>query len=224
MDKNSRLLFALAAIAAIPLYCTDAAAGDESSDVSASKSEDAAPLHATRVLEGKYGWTSQQVCIRTLEAPPSSTSPITPNPPFTLNVPAQMIGSTGVGTATFKADGTMHIDAGSTADELFYSHLNPGDVPIVGDDLAPVCDGTYSIGADNRAKIDFNCKITTTTPGLTVTAQPVNWDGWVADNGRTLDMNLRATVQTETFLQDGNPTSVAQRVCTQRFVYHKLPK
>src|SRR5690348_12723071 len=188
--RKSHLLLSLAVLAAIPLYSTYASADDDHDGAYRSRSDDddGGFIRRIRVLEGKFGWTTQQVCMRTLPNPPG-TEQVDPNT-LKLLVPAEIVSMSGVGTATFKADGTMAIDPGSTADALQYRLINPGDTPLTSG-LAPVCSGTWSIGAQNRAKVDWNCTIQTPAPGLTISAEPVNWDGWVADDGRTIDLNLK---------------------------------
>lgn len=230
MAKNKLHLYsAVLALAAVPLIGLPAAAGDDSersySDFGDffKPDHDAGAPKRIRSLKGKYGWTTQQVCVRTVPNPPGIDQ-IDPNPPNALNVPGEIVSMTGVGTAVFKPDGTMHIDAGSWASELRHSKMAPGDTPM-SSGFAPVCDGTYSIGADNRAKVDWDCRIDVQTqPGLYIDAAPVNWDGFVAENGNTIDLNLRSTVQRLTFKMNGNPIQEVQRLCIQRFVFHKLPK
>lgn len=224
-NKQSHLYPALIALATLPVYSMHAAASDDAKDDAViSKSDDDAQRgeHRVRNLSGKYGWTTQQVCVRTLPNPPG-VQQIDPNPPNQLNVPAEIVSMAGVGTATYKPDGTMHIDEGSLADELRQSQTAPGDTPLTSG-LFPVCDGTYSIDPTNRAKVDWNCHISTPTPGLVIAAGPVNWDGFVADDGRTIDLNLKGTLQTLTFQLNGKPVSAVQRLCIQRFVFHKLPE
>ena len=179
-------------------------------------------VHQVHALSGKYGWTTQQTCVNTVPSPPG-TDAIDPNPPNKLNVPAEIVNMNGVGTATFKKDGTMHIDVGGTAVQIRHSQTSPGQQPVTSG-FDPVCDGTYSIGPNNKAKVDWNCVISTPQPGLTIQAGPVNWDGYVADNGRLIDLNLKPTRQTLTFMQDGNPLFEVQRLCQQRFMFHKLPE
>jgi hypothetical protein len=224
-NKKSHLYPALIALATLPVYSMHAAASDDVKDealISKLGDEVLGGAQRVRNLIGKFGWTTQQVCVRTLPNPPG-VQQIDPNPPNQLNVPAEIVSMAGVGTATFNRDGTMHIDAGSTANELRQSQTAPGDTPMT-NGLSPVCDGTYSIDPTNRAKVDWNCHITTPTPGLVIAAGPVNWDGWVADDGRTIDLNLKGTLQTLTFQMNGTPVSAVQRLCIQRFVFHKLPK
>lgn len=224
LQSNSLLI----ALAALPLLGLPAGAGDHDVDGGGSRSHRGdrdVPDGPKRVrsLRGKYGFTTQQVCVRTVPNPPGIDQ-IDPDPPNALNVPGEIVGMTGLGTATFWSDGRMRLDTGAWANELRYSQMAPGNTPMSGG-FAPECHGTYSIGADNRAKVDFNCRIQLVNqPGVYIDAGPVNWDGWVAENGHTLDMNLRGTVQRLTFKNDGTPLFEVQRLCIQRMVFHKLPR
>jgi hypothetical protein len=220
--KKSRLLVSLAVLAAIPLYGTSAWADDDHDEGYSFRGEhDSSFVHRIHVLVGKYGWTTQQVCDRTLPNPPGveQVDPTT----LKLLVPSEIVGMAGVGTAVFKPNGTFHIDDGSTADSLQYAQINPGDTPLT-NGFSPVCDGTYSIDSQNHAKLDWNCTIKTANPAVTIAAGPVNMDGWIADDGHTVDVNLKGTLQTLTFKQNGNPILAVNRLCIQRFVFHKLPQ
>lgn len=228
--KQLQLYSTLIALAALPLLSLPAAASEPDyfgdsikSDRGNSDRDNSDTPKRVRTLKGKYGWTTQQVCVRTAPNPPGIDQ-INPNPPNALNVPGEIVSMTGVGTAVFRPDGTMHIDDGSWANELRHSQMAPGNTPMLGG-FAPVCDGTYSIGADNRAKVDWYCRIDIQSqPGLYIDAGPVNMDGFVAENGNTLDLNLRGTVQRLTFKLNDTPIGEVQRLCIQRFVFHKLPK
>jgi hypothetical protein len=222
--RKTRLYPALFTLAALPLYATHSVAQEPDGDeLKASSSSQHKPSWLRpRTLSGKYGWVTQQVCVRTVPNPPGIDQ-IAPDPPNQLNVPAEIVSMSGVGTASFKRDGTMHIDAGSWANELRHSQTAPGNTPMSGG-FTPVCDGTYSIAANNRAKIDWNCTIdVTSTPGLAISAGPVNWDGFVSQDGNIIDLQLLGTRQTLTFKQNGNPVGEVQRLCMQKFTFHKLP-
>ena len=228
--KHLQLYSTLCALAALPLLSLPAASGDLEADRDAARSErddrdsSNAPKRVRR-LNATYGFTTQQTCVRTVPNPPGIDQ-IDPNPPHALNVPAEIVGMTGQGTGTFKPDGTMTLNLGAWANELRHSQMAPGNTPMSGG-FVPQCAGTYSIGPDNRAKVDFNCRIDLQNqPGLHIEAGPVNWDGWVAENGNTLDMNLLGTVQRLTFKTNDTNTAVAevQRLCIQRMVFHRLPR
>jgi hypothetical protein len=225
-EKKSYFFPALLAIASFPLCCTyvyATAPDDSTEDALTANSNHDGPGFVSRIraLIGKYGWTTQQVCVRTLPSAPG-TQAINPTPPNQLNVPAEIVSMAGVGTATFYANGTLHIDAGSSADAIAQDKVAAGDAPLtVG--LAPVCDGTYFLDSTNRATVNWNCSISTPEPGLVIAAGPVNWDGFAADGGNTLDLNLKGTLQTLTFNLNGAAIQEQQRLCIQRFVFHKLP-
>lgn len=225
--KQLKLYPALIALAALPLLSVPGSAGDSDNFGDNHRSDrdrdNSDTPKRVRILKGKFGWTTQQVCVRTVPNPPGIDQ-INPNPPNALNVPGEIVSMTGVGTAVFKSDGTMHIDDGSWANELRHSQMAPGNTPMSGG-FSPVCDGTWSIGADNRATVDWYCRIDIQSqPGLYIDAGPVNMDGWVAEDGNTIDLNLRGTVQRLTFKMNGTPVGEVQRLCIQRFVFHKLPK
>jgi hypothetical protein len=220
-NRKSGLVLALAVFAALPLYATHALANDHDEEFSSSSSDnDSSFIHRMKVIVGKYGWTTQQVCVNTAPQPigVEGVDPAT----FALKVPAQVVGMAGVGTATFHANGTMTIDVGSTADNLVYGALSPGQTPLT-NGFTPVCSGTYSIGAQNRTEIDWNCDIGTANPAVVISGGPVNMDGWVADDGNTIDVNLKGTLQTLMIKQNGTPVQQLNRLCIQRFVFHKIP-
>jgi hypothetical protein len=221
-NKKSRLFLSLAVLAAAPLYGSYAWADEDHDEAYSSRSVgEPSFIHRIKALVGKYGWTTQQVCVRTLPNPPGveQVDPAT----LKLLVPAEIVSMAGVGTAEFKPNGTFHIDDGSTADSIQHSLVNPGDTPLT-NGFSPVCDGTYSIGSNNRAELDWNCTIKTGNPAITIAAGPVNMDGWVADDAHTIDVNLKGTLQTLTFKQNGTPILAVNRLCMQRFVFHKLPR
>ena len=225
--KQMQLNPTLIALAALPLLSFPAAAGDPDyrADGSRTDRDNTNTPKRVHTLRGRYGWTTQQTCVRTVPNPPGIDQ-IDPNPPHALNVPGEIVGMTGVGTAVFRPDGTMHIDAGSWANELRHSQMAPGNTPMSGG-FSPVCDGTWSLGADNRAKVDWYCRIDLPpAAGIHIDAGPVNMDGWVAEDGNTIDLNLLGTVQRLTFKTNDTNTPVGevQRLCIQRFVFHKLPK
>lgn len=230
MDNNRmRLFFTLAALAAMPLYATNAAAADEQDGVSASRSSDDRDRDGDHdrdrdgpVLEGRYGFITHNICVRTANPSPPDMELINPNPPNDLVVPSEFATMAGVGFATFKRDGTMTIDADTPpANQLELPKVNPGDQPLTSA-FVPTCAGTWAVGSDGRANINWNCTIKTPDPTLTISAGPVNWEGFVFDHGRTIELNLRGTLQTLTFKKNGTPVSKVNRLCEQRFTLHKL--
>jgi len=216
MDKKRMRMFAtLAALAVIPLYGTYAAA-DEDRD--ARRDEDN-PVRRVKVLEGKYGFTTQQVCMRTLPNPPGvqQVDPTT----LKLLVPGEIVSMAGLGTMNFHANGTLD-ETEATANALEYNMINPGDTPLQGQ-LNPVCNGDWHIDSGNRVTVNWNCVVSTPNPAVKIIAGPVNWEGFVSDGGRTIDLNLKGTLQTLTTEVNGVPVQAVNRLCEQRFVLRKVP-
>jgi len=226
MTKSNQLRLALVALAAVPV-CGSSLATETDRSTNALNLGPAIELlrpdkvQPVKRLSGRYGATSQQVCLRTIPTTPGTVQ-IEPN--SMLNVPAEIVTGGGSGTATFRPDGTFTIDGpSSTVNELQNSKIKPGDVPFTRG-LHPGCEGTYSIAANNRIRVDWACKITVDgRPGLVIEVAPFNWDGFVVDNGREIDLTQMGTTQVATFKQNGQVVGEAQRLCVQSFQFHKLP-
>jgi len=226
MKTNQLLRLALVALAAVPVCGSSVATETDASASGLNVGQVIDLLRPDKVqpvkrLSGRYGATSQQTCLRTIPGAPGTVQ-IQPN--STLNVPAEIVTGGGSGTAIFRPDGTFTIDGPtSTVNELQDSKTKPGDIPFTRG-LHPGCEGTYSIAPNNRIRVDWACKITVDgRPGLVIEVAPFNWDGFVVDNGRELDLTQMGTTQIATFKQNGQVVAEAQRLCVQSFQFHKLP-
>jgi hypothetical protein len=170
-----------------------------------------------RFLQGDYGFTTSNSCVRALPHPPSIVG-IDPDTRQLL-VPGEAVSQSGLGVMHFFRDGRMRLEA--TASEVNFNANQAGMTPST-TGLDGTCTGTYTLGRGNKLTVFFNCHVDIPQQGVSFDLGPVESEGFVNEDGRTINLNQKDNIQTVTlFLPNGNQL-VSERVCTQRFALTKL--
>jgi hypothetical protein len=180
----------------------------------AASAED--PYHS---LRGEYGFTTVQNCVRTpfLALTAHGFDPATRQ----LLVNGEVAGAAGSGVMNFARDGTVTVAAGGT--EVVESQTAAGQTPVV-PGTEYTCTGTYTVGAGDSVSLAFpSCTIKTPNPALTVTVGPLEFEGYIGKNRRSIGLaSLKANVQTVAVAAGGNVVQKRERICTQVLTLEQL--
>ncbi len=172
-----------------------------------------------RRLQGDYGLTAQQSCVRT---------------PFQLPGAAGFDRTTGqlLTTATVAdaaGSGIMHFDRDGTVDvevlgiELETNKVQPGDVPV-SSGIQYACKGTYTVTSDSRISVSFPaCNVSPPRPGLTVTVGPLELQGFVGRGREGMVLSaVKGNVETVSIAAGGNVVSQRERICVGSYSLEKI--
>jgi hypothetical protein len=169
-------------------------------------------------LVGRWGFTTDQTCSRSLAGPPGVHA-INPET-MQFNTAIDIVDMAGVGEMVFYPDGRFEVTGGRAA-EMDKSNLTAGTAPVT-DNFYPICDGTYEIVGKNQFMVNWNCAINVPAQGIDIKAGPVLVDGFVDSIGQNISMNLQQNIQTLTVYKNGNAIGERQRICIQRFSLIKI--
>lgn len=169
-------------------------------------------------LQGDYGLTTVSVCLRALPHPVSEVG-IDPDTRQLL-LPGQRTTQSGSGIMHFSRDGRARFSG--RASEIDLDELEAGSVPSI-PGLTLVCNGTHGVKPGNNFTLLASCTVTSPQSGAKFAVTPVEADGFISDDGTSIELTQRANVQTIRFsLPDGSELQ-SERVCTQSFALVKLP-
>ncbi len=189
-----------------------------SSGVSATDYRGSKVEYRNSKVVGRWGFTTDQTCSRSLGQAPGSVS-IEPDTRI-FNTDIDIVDMSGSGEMVFKHDGTF-ILTNAKAAEMDKSNLLAGAMPVT-DGFVPECIGEYKMTGRNQFYVEFQCEIDVAAQGLKIDAGPVLADGYVNITRTGISMNLLQNVQTLTVSKDGMPIGERQRVCLQRFALQKI--
>ena len=170
-----------------------------------------------RYLEGNYGFTTSNNCVRAIPHPPSIVG-IDPNTRQLL-VPGEAIAQSGLGVMHFFKNGTMTLEA--TASEVNLDKIAAGDFPST-PGLDGTCRGTYTLAAGNKVTLLFNCHIDIPSTGVSFDLGPTEAVGFMGDRSRSMNLSQKENIQTVTLFLPNGAMLKSERVCVQRFALNKL--
>jgi hypothetical protein len=170
-----------------------------------------------RYLQAHYGFTTANNCVRATPHPPSIIG-IDPDTRALL-VPGEAVTQSGFGVMHFYKDGRLALDA--TATEVNLSQSAPGAFPQTAG-LVGTCKGTYTLSNGNKVAVHFNCHVDITTQGVSFDLGPTNAEGFISENGMSINLNQKDDLQTVRLALPNGATLVSERTCVQRFALNKI--
>lgn len=170
-----------------------------------------------RYLQANYGFTTSNNCVRATPHPPSVIG-IDPDTRALL-VPGEAVSQSGFGVMHFFKDGRLTLEA--TASEVNLSQSAPGSLPQT-TGLVGACSGTYTLSSGNKVAVHFDCHVDVTTQGVSFDLGPTNAEGFISENGMSVNLNQKDALQTVTLALPNGATLVSERVCVQRFALNRI--
>ena len=170
-------------------------------------------------LSGEYGFTTLQNCVRTPFLP-AAVSGFDPNT-HQLLVNGEVAEAVGSGVMQFAKDGTVTVTAGGT--EVQENQISAGQTPVV-PGTEYTCSGTYAVEPTNEVTVTLpSCVVKTNSPGVTVTVGPLEFEGYVGKDRRSINLSLlKANIQTVAVSVAGNVVQKRERICIQSLSLDKL--
>jgi hypothetical protein len=172
-----------------------------------------------RTLNGAYGFSLTQSCVRT----PFQTPPAAGFDPVThqLLVDGEVINSAGLGVLRFLREGQVTVEDGSLA-ELTTSAVLPGQTPV-STPTKFVCTGTHAQAGGGKLTVSLSCTVLGTPPGQTVTLNPLNFAGFVNRDRQSINLtSAQNEVHTVTISAGGTVVRQRERICLQSMKLDKL--
>lgn len=170
-------------------------------------------------IVGSYGMTSTQSCVRTpFVQPPIKGFDENTN---TLLLEGESVSALGSGVMQFNPDGTVRVTGGRFT-EILNDKTNPGDVPVSA--LTEYgCEGKYQRLPQQKIKIKLECTVKSQGPGVVVNIKPFNFEGYIASNNQTMQMNLiDGAIQTIEVRVNGQVVQQRERICVQNASLSRL--
>lgn len=172
----------------------------------------AADARAEPFLDGEYGMTSTQSCVRTPFLPP----PAKGFDPSTLALLQQgeAVSAIGSGVMRFARDGAAEIVDGRFT-EILSDRTQPGETPV--NPLTEFgCTGDYRLDEGGAITVDLVCTVKPPAPGVAVTIHPFKFEGYVSRGKSSLQLNLiDGVVQTVAVSVNGQVVQQRERICVQ---------
>jgi len=165
-------------------------------------------------LQGDYGLTTNESCVRTPFQAPSVAGfdPATDQ----LLVAGDVADAVGSGVMHFLPDGTVSVNVVGT--ELEINQVSAGDIPVsVG--VTYACEGTYALQSGGQITVSFpSCKVSSKQPGVTVTVGPLDLGGFVARDRGTMNLSeVNGALETVAVAVGGSVVQQRQRICVASF-------
>jgi len=213
MNKNGNLRFARLAMVSMlaPLaLLTSAFAGDELEQSGQGNS---------RSLRGAYGFSLTQSCVRTpFQPPPAAGFDLTT---LQLLVDAELVSAFGTGKLRFAKDGVVTLEEGHLT-EITANQLSAGSRPVSPGTLFN-CTGSYSVQPGSRLGVSLSCNVVTSQPGPSVVLRPLNLEGFIGEDKRSLNLStVKPEVHTVTVSNGGVVLLQRERICLQSMILDKL--
>jgi hypothetical protein len=166
---------------------------------------------APRFLNGTYGFSLTQTCVRTPFTPPPAQGidPTTKQ----LRVNGEFVSGYGSGTLTFDRNGTVRLENGLIT-EISAAQIAVNQTPVTAGTQFG-CDGDYTLQSDGKLNLVMVCETAPPQPGLRVVLEPIVFEGFV---GRDRSINLgtyKRDIHTVTVLSGNTPVQQRQRMCLQ---------
>jgi len=186
--------------------------------VAQEPAQDTASLHGPSTLQGSYGFSLTQSCVRTpFQAPPASGfDPATKQ----LRVAGEFVSGFGAGILRFAKDGIVTLEDGLIT-EIAASQVSSAQTPV-SPGTKFECVGRYQIQPSRKISLSMSCEVAVPQPGLRVVIEPVVFEGFV---GSTRTMNLNTTkrdIHTVTVWNGGTALQQRERICLQSLNLDRL--
>lgn len=211
MSTKTNALRACAAIISTLVVMPGAFASDEL--------EQQESQFSARSLRGAYGFSLSQSCVRApFQVPPAAGfDPITRQ----LLVDAELVSGFGTGQLKFARDGVVTLEEGHLT-EITANQLTAGSKPV-SDGTRFGCKGTYSVQPSGKLGVSLSCNVVVPQPGPTVTLQPLNFEGFIAADKRSINLStVKPEVHTVTVSNGGVVLQQRERICLQSMILDKL--
>ena len=210
MRNDNKLPRLGVAIISMVALSSSAFAGDETEQSSQT---------FTRSLRGSYGFSLSQSCVRApFQVPPAAGFDPTTRQ---LLVDAELVSGFGTGQLKFAKDGVVTLEDGHLT-EITANLLSAGSKPV-SDGTRFSCKGSYSAQPGSKLSVSLSCNVVVPQPGPTVTLQPLNFEGFVAEGGRSINLStVKPEVHTVTVSNAGVVLQQRERICLQSMILDKL--
>lgn len=210
MSNRMNALRACAAIISTLVVLPSAFASDELEQDS---------LLSARSLRGSYGFSLSQSCVRTpFQVPPAAGFDPTTRQ---LLVDAELVSGFGTGQLEFAKDGVVTLEDGHLT-EITANLLAAGSKPV-SDGTRFGCKGSYSVQPGGKVGVSLSCNVVVPQPGPTVTLQPLNFEGFIAGDKRSINLStVKPEVHTVMVSNGGIVLQQRERICLQSMILDKL--
>lgn len=174
---------------------------------------------ASRTLRGTYGFSLTQGCVRTpFQPPPAAGFDLITQQ---LLVDGELVHAFGTGKLRFAKDGVVTLEEGQLT-EITANLLSAGSKPVSAGTRFN-CTGSYNVQPGSKLGVSLSCTVVTPQPGPTVALRPLNLEGFIGEDKRSLNLStVKPEVHTVTVSNGGVTLLQRERICLHSMVLDKL--